>query len=188
MEYQQALAVTTEVFRLYELHGAADYIGEPVSQLEHMCQAAQLAELAGCRDEVVLAAFFHDIGHLCAANAASMNGYGAVDHEGLGAAYLEEKGFPSSLAQLVGSHVEAKRYLTYRFPSYYEQLSVASRETLALQGGPMTAGEALVFESHPLYTDMVLLREWDDQAKETDIPLPDLARYKEMAIRVLTQK
>ena len=52
----------------------------------------------------------------------------------------------------------------------------------------MTAGEALVFESHPLYTDMVLLREWDDQAKETDIPLPDLARYKEMAIRVLTQK
>ena len=59
-------AIVKEVFSLYEKHGDEDYIGEPVSQLEHMSQAALLAEEEGYDDEVILAAFFHDIGHLCA--------------------------------------------------------------------------------------------------------------------------
>ena len=58
--------IVNEIFALYEKHGDEDYIGEPVSQLEHMSQAAALAEEEGYDDEVVLAAFFHDIGHLCA--------------------------------------------------------------------------------------------------------------------------
>jgi hypothetical protein len=58
--------VVEKVFSLYDKHGNEDYIGEPVSQLEHMSQAAALAEAEGYEDEVVLAAFFHDIGHLCA--------------------------------------------------------------------------------------------------------------------------
>jgi len=33
--------VIAEVFGLYEQHGTADYIGEAISQLEHMSQAAQ---------------------------------------------------------------------------------------------------------------------------------------------------
>ena len=36
--------IVDEVFSLYELHGDEDYIGEPVSQLEHMSQAAALAK------------------------------------------------------------------------------------------------------------------------------------------------
>lgn len=39
MNPEQAIA---QVFGLYEQHGTADYIGEPVSQLEHMSQAARL--------------------------------------------------------------------------------------------------------------------------------------------------
>ena len=35
--------VIAEVFGLYERFGDSDYIGEPVSQIEHMSQAAQLA-------------------------------------------------------------------------------------------------------------------------------------------------
>ena len=35
--------VVSEIFALYQRHGDEDYIGEPVSQLEHMSQAAQLA-------------------------------------------------------------------------------------------------------------------------------------------------
>lgn len=65
-----------QVFGLYEQHGTADYIGEPVSQIEHMSQAAQLAMAEGFDDEVVLAAFFHDIGHLCGQGGANMGGYG----------------------------------------------------------------------------------------------------------------
>ena len=41
-----------------------DSYGESVTQLEHMVQSAQLAEQEGYDEEVVMAAFFHDIGHL----------------------------------------------------------------------------------------------------------------------------
>src|SRR5271154_271545 len=117
--------IVDEIFALYEEHGGEDYIGEPVSQLEHMSQAAALAEEEGFEDEVVLAAFFHDIGHLCASSetAKSMDGFGNVDHEKLGADYLRERGFSERLAALVESHVVAKRYLTYKYPEYYNQLS-----------------------------------------------------------------
>ena len=55
MNADQARIVVNEIFPLYESYGAADYIGEPVSQIEHMCQAAQLAKAEGYDDEVILA-------------------------------------------------------------------------------------------------------------------------------------
>ncbi|KXK68857.1 phosphohydrolase, partial [Pseudomonas monteilii] len=69
--------IIDSTFALYERHGSDDYIGEAITQLEHMSQAAQLAIAEGFDDEVVLAAFFHDIGHLCGGDA-SMGGYGVV--------------------------------------------------------------------------------------------------------------
>src|SRR5215475_10589157 len=102
MNADQARIVVNEIFSLYENYGAADYIGEPVSQLEHMCQCAQLAEAEGYNDEVILAAFFHDIGHLCEhiMTVSYMNEYGVADHEKLGAEYLRRKGFSETIASL----------------------------------------------------------------------------------------
>ena len=40
------------IFRLYELHGSEDYLGEAVSQTQHMVQCAMLAEAEGCSNEV----------------------------------------------------------------------------------------------------------------------------------------
>jgi len=102
--------IVDEVFTLYEKFGDADYIGEPVSQLEHMSQAAQLAMEEGFDDEVVLAAFFHDIGHICVMQdeSNSMDGYGVKSHEKIGADYLRHKGFPARVAKLVENHVQAK--------------------------------------------------------------------------------
>jgi phosphonate degradation associated HDIG domain protein len=176
--------IVDEVFALYEKHGDEDYIGEPVSQLEHMSQAAALAEEEGFEDEVVLAAFFHDIGHLCATNeeAASMDGFGAMDHEKLGANYLRNKGFSERIATMVQSHVVAKRYLTYKYPEYYNQLSDASKATLEFQGGRMSAKEAIDFEQNPDAELFVRLRYWDDKAKETNKPAPDISHLKLLAI------
>ena len=53
-----------ELFNYYVKYGNYDYIGEPVSQVEHMVQAAMLAEKDGQSKDVILAALFHDIGHL----------------------------------------------------------------------------------------------------------------------------
>jgi phosphonate degradation associated HDIG domain protein len=177
-------AVVKEVFSLYEKFGDEDYIGEPVSQLEHMSQAAALAQAEGYDDEVILAAFFHDIGHLCADadEAESMDGMGNVDHEKLGADYLLERGFSERVANLVQGHVIAKRYLTYKFPEYYNRLSDASKGTLEFQGGVMTEDEAADFELNPDAELIVRLRYWDDIAKEMNVPVNNIDYLKSIAL------
>jgi 2-amino-1-hydroxyethylphosphonate dioxygenase (glycine-forming) len=174
-----------EVFGLYERFGDSDYIGEPVSQIEHMSQAAQLAMAEGFDDEVVLAAFFHDIGHICGQDAENMGGFGMVGHERLGADYLRRAGFSERLARLVEYHVQAKRYLTCKEPGYYERLSEASRRTLEYQGGVMSAEEARAFEQDPLCAVSLSLRHWDEQAKELRVPVMDLQVLKDKAVRLL---
>ena len=177
--------VIAEVFGLYERFGDSDYIGEPVSQIEHMSQAAQCALAEGFDDEVVLAAFFHDIGHICSEDAENMGGFGVVSHERLGADYLRSAGFSERMARLVEYHVQAKRYLTLREPGYYERLSEASRRTLEYQGGVMTQTEAEAFEKDPLCAVSLRMRHWDEQAKEMHVPVIDLAVLKDKASRLL---
>ena len=187
MTPEKAQIAVNEVFDLYEKFGSEDYIGEPVSQVEHMCQAAQLAEEEGYDDEVILGAFFHDIGHLCEhiKQVEQMDGYGVVDHEKLGREFLEEKGFSAKVSKLVESHVQAKRFLTFKYPDYFSKLSEASRMTLAKQGGVMTEQEAAAFEADEFHTIYIKLREWDDKAKEMNVPLPSLEKYKAIALNHL---
>jgi phosphonate degradation associated HDIG domain protein len=187
MTTEHAREITDEIMSLYEEHGGAEYAGEKVTQLEHMAQAAQLAEAQGYDEEVVLAAFLHDIGHISeAANGDNeMDGFGIKDHEELGAEFLREKGFSKKITRLVESHVEAKRYLTYKDPAYYANLSDASKRTLEYQGGPMTAEEAGAFEQYPLFDLIIRMRNWDEQAKIEHQPLPDLGHFREMMLHHL---
>ncbi len=179
-----------EVFALYEKFGHADYIGEPVSQLEHMSQSAQLAMKEGYDDEVILAAFFHDIGHICVMNHSenSMSGLGVKSHEKIGAGYLRTKGFPEKVAKLVESHVQAKRYLTFKHPEYFNSLSEASKITLGFQGGVMTIEEADTFEKDLLFETSIRMRKWDELAKETEVPILDLSVLKEKAVSILSKQ
>lgn len=181
MNHQQ---IVEEVFELYEKYGQEDYIGEPVSQIEHMSQSAQLAIEGGYDDEVILAAFFHDIGHICLMDQPkeSMGGYGVIRHEKIGADFLRQKGFSEKIARLVENHVQAKRYLTFRKPVYYEQLSEASKQTLEFQGGKMSRVEAEAFEKEEWFELSIQLRKWDELAKETGLPPIDLDILKKKAL------
>jgi 2-amino-1-hydroxyethylphosphonate dioxygenase (glycine-forming) len=155
-----------------------DYIGEPVTQLEHALQCAALARAANAPADEILAALFHDIGHLVApAGSAEMDGLGIVDHEDIGAAWLAALGFHDSVCELVRSHVQAKRYLTLRKPGYAARMSEASRGTLAFQGGPMSEAEAERFERDPLFAAKVRLRSWDEAAKHEGKEVDALASY-----------
>jgi 2-amino-1-hydroxyethylphosphonate dioxygenase (glycine-forming) len=180
-------AIVHEIFELYDRFGSENYSGEEVSQLEHMSQAAQLAMKDGFDDEVVLAAFFHDIGHICVKlnSANSMGGYGVINHEKAGADFLHDMGFPERVVSLVGNHVKAKRYLTYKYPSYYASLSNASRKTLEYQGGRMSVNEADEFEHDPLFSESIALRKWDELAKEKAVPVIEIEKLKQIAVRVL---
>lgn len=190
MNSQQATSIATEIIALYEHHGGSAYAGEKVTQLEHMVQAAQLAEQQGFDEEVILAAFLHDIGHICvsAAGDNEMDGFGIMDHEEVGGSFLQERGFSKRLIRLVEAHVEAKRYLTWKSPAYYEQLSEASKRTLEFQGGRMTDDEAHAFEQYPLFDLIIRMRMWDEEAKVEGLPVPDLKKYHGMIVRHLAKE
>ena len=177
------------LFKFYEAFGDVDYIGEPVTQREHMQQAAWLARHAGADEALILSAFFHDLGHLCAdSDVPQMDGLGVVDHEQIGADYLLGCGFSERVAAGVASHVAAKRYLCCRKPGYYDKLSEASKGTLKFQGGPMLEEEAQAFEADPHYKDFLRLRSWDEAAKKIDGPIIELEELKAMAQRHLQQQ
>ena len=179
-----------EVFALFAQHGTSNYIGEQISQWEHACQAAMIARWEGYDDEVILAALLHDIGHLCSLNGnyPQMAGYGTMEHEKLGAEYLRIRGFSPKVTQLVESHVAAKRYLCFAQPDYYNNLSEASKNTLAFQGGPMTQSEAKQMEQNPLFTTIIRMRSWDEMAKEEHLALPDVSVFRELAQKHLLQQ
>jgi phosphonate degradation associated HDIG domain protein len=190
MSPMKAEQISDEIIHLYTLYGEEEYAGEKVSQLEHMVQAAQLARAQGFDDEVVLAAFLHDIGHIAEKQNAgnSMGRFGIKDHEAIGASFLSERGFSPRLTRLVGSHVSAKRYLTLREPGYYDQLSEASKNTLAFQGGPMPEEEANLFELDPLFREIVQMRRWDEEAKIEHQPMPPISLFKELIYQHLVSQ
>jgi len=187
MNPDEIAAITKEIINLYKHFGKSDYIGEKVSQIQHMTQCAMLAENEGYDDEVILAAFLHDIGHLLENKMPvnRMNDFGVVDHERIGYEYLLRCGFSSRIAKSVEAHVSAKRYLTYKFPDYYDQLSEASKATLEFQGGKMNESEALEFEQNDDYLLFVAIRKWDDLAKNPELPTPSLDKYADLIYKHL---
>ena len=174
---------------LFELLAQAKergYIGEPISQLEHALQSAKIAIDGHGSEALILAALFHDIGHLCAPkNAPCMDEFGIDNHHGVGAEYLRTIGFSDTIATLVKSHVDGKRYLVAKNANYLEALSPASQETLRRQGGPMSKSEMQSFERHPLFQEILQLRTCDDRAKRVNLEVPSLESYHEMAKRNL---
>ena len=149
--------------RLFMLRGDLPY-GERVSQREHAQQCAELALAAGASDALITAALLHDVGHLLSTTAVDER---KVDdrHEHVGAKFLA-RWFVDDVTRPIALHVEAKRYLCLVEPSYRQQLSPASIDSLALQGGVMNASEARAFQGLAGAEEAVLLRRWDEAAKQ----------------------
>ena len=75
-----------------------------------------------------------------------------------------------------------------RDPSYHDKLSLASKGTLINQGGPMSSQEASLFEKHPDFKALLQMRQWDDQAKNKDIPVHSNDCHKELCRDILLSK
>ena len=89
---------------LFEQHAEANYIGEPVSIMEHSWQAYSLAREAGESEEACVACLLHDIGHMLGLEAgfpAGMKGCGTLDHEGIAADFLKGLGTSTCYVLLV---------------------------------------------------------------------------------------
>jgi len=174
--------IIQEIITLYQTFGNHDYIGEKITQMEHAMQCLQLAEEETDDLEVILAAFFHDIGHLIEISNQDkqMGTWGVVDHEEVGKKYLLSKGFSEKVSDLVANHVKAKRYLVTVYPEYYQKLSEASKETLKYQNGFMTPEEVENFKKDPLFDLSLKIRGFDDQGKEVNAKIKPLSYLEEL--------
>lgn len=197
------------IIDLLNKYGQGDYIGEPISQIEHSLQCANLAAQSSADSESVVAALLHDIGQFIPEMEAekimgglkvqdmrqnktilpgskTSDSVGRVSHETLGARYLLALGFSRKIAELVEAHVPAKRYLCATEEGYYDTLSDASKESLRFQGGPMNSGEVRQWEDDQGAQEKASLRRWDDGAKVVGLEVPGLETYRLLLERVLS--
>jgi gamma-butyrobetaine dioxygenase len=165
------------IAELFASEGAADYLGEPVTQAQHMLQAAALAERAAAAPALVAAALLHDIGHITG-TATGRDLMRGTDnrHSEQGADWLAQW-FSLDVTEPVRLHVDAKRYLCAAEPAYLALLSPASVYTLGVQGGPMETAEAAHFKANPFALDACQVRRWDDATKDPGALTPPFAHF-----------
>ncbi len=162
---------------LFASEGAADYLGEAVTQATHMLQAAALAEQAGAAPALIAAALLHDVGHFAdTVTGRDLTAGSDNRHSHQGANWLAQW-FGPEVTEPVRMHVDAKRYLCAVEAGYFDKLSPASVYTLGVQGGPMHEDEAAQFAASPFAAAACQLRRWDDEAKVPDAPTPEFERF-----------
>lgn len=166
MKIQNIDESIAKIKHLYTVYGEHRY-EEKCTQLQHAEQCGTLALERGFGEEVALAAFLHDIGHFIAdeENRPEHSAYGYPEHDQLGANYLIQLGFSNKISELVGQHVQVKRYLALTRKNYLENLSHASTFTLKQQGGPMSTAEADNYATTPHLKEIIQLRDIDDSGK-----------------------
>lgn len=162
---------------LFAEAGGEKYLGEAVTLRDHALQCAFFAADAGAKPPLIAAALLHDVAHLLLGSAQTV----AEDdtdthHESVGCLWLAQY-FGPEVVEPVRLHVDAKRYLCTVDPDYFEVLSAASLQSLALQGGAMTEEEVTTFELQAFARDAVRLRRWDDQAKTPELEVPGVEYY-----------
>src|ERR1700693_6203545 len=121
------MALNLEDIRtLFEQYGELAYSGEPVSQLEHALQTAQLAEQNGASDTLIAAALLHDLGHLLSPRAQAFDTptEKAIEdlHQYQALPFLRPN-FPDAVLEPIRLHVDAKRCLCAIDSGYFERLS-----------------------------------------------------------------
>lgn len=174
-----------QLFDLFAERGLRHY-GEGVSQLDHALQTAHHARRDGASAALITAALLHDVGHLLQRLGEDAADRGLDDqHEKIGAHYLA-RAFGPAVTEPVLWHVDAKRYLAAFEPGYLETLSGASLQSLALQGGPMTAAEAQAFLDRPQAADAIRLRRYDEMGKVVGIEIEPLDAYRPLVLSQAT--
>jgi phosphonate degradation associated HDIG domain protein len=170
------VAELTDLFtRLGDLH-----YGEGVSQLEHALQTAHHAKADDAPPALVAAALLHDVGHMMqkAGEDAADRGID-TRHEHISAGYLA-RAFGPEVIEPIRLHVAAKRYRVAIDPAYHERLSKASLQSLALQGGPMSADEIDAFLADPAAQAALRLRGYDEAGKAPEAEVAGFETYQDL--------
>eukprot|EP00941_MAST-03F_sp_MAST-3F-sp1_P005989 g5989.t1 len=176
--------------------------GEGLTMLEHAEQAAEIARLEGENNSAILAALCHDVGNSPQARAQWVaagneepelmispadNSIGYRHHALIGGSFLESLGFSEEIANAARLHVSAKRALVGMDPEYMNELSQASIDTLAQQGGPLAGDDLKEFLATPGAETALRLRRYDDLGKVPGDVVPPLESYRDMIVEHLME-
>jgi predicted HD phosphohydrolase len=107
-----------------------------------------------------------------------------LEHEVVGQNWLERY-FQPAVTLPVLYHVAAKRYWTCIDQAYYDGLSISSKRSLEVQGGPFTPEEAEEFIALEGAQDAAALRLWDDKGKKKGMETPPLEYFKPYVMKCL---
>lgn len=142
------------------------------TELDHGLQtAAILSERIPDDLELLVAGLVHDLAH-------PWDGPGQPRHASMGAIAVRDL-LGDRVADLILSHVPAKRYLVATRVEYASMLSPDSVMTLKAQGGPMNEDEISTFEASDDVRAKVELRMADDAAKIPGRVVPPLSMYED---------
>ena len=161
----------SDIETLFAANGDRMYTGEPVTQLEHALQSADAAERDGASQELVMAAFLHDLGHLINDQGETPTLRGIDDrHEYFALPFLRALSPTAVLAADPSAcRCEALPVCPRRRPD--RPARVLGELVGRFEAQPRTAGrhfhdaEADAFIAKPYAADAVRLRLWDDLAK-----------------------
>lgn len=162
-------------------------VGSRLTAADHARQAAAFALAAGSPDALVVAALFHDIGHLLLGPGSALRASAEPAHEVVGADFLA-RWFDQKVTAPVRLHVAAKRYQSAVDPYYDATLTAASARSLIIQGGAMSPDELARFVVEPGGADAIELRRWDDLAHHGGAPSPSLDVYQQLVEDLLSRR
>lgn len=165
------------IIHLFAEKGSQLYGAEAISQLEHALQCANLAEKSSQNHELITACLLHDLGHLIHDLGDNPANQGIDDQHEYRAIPLLSQIFSKAVTEPIRLHVIAKRYLCSVDSEYWDSLSAASKRSLELQGGIFSPEQAAKFIQQPYAQHAVQLRIYDDKAKMTNLPTPDLNHF-----------
>lgn len=136
------------------------------SATDHALRAAEFAQMDGGDDETIVAALLHDCGHLLAHSMPKL-GWApdkAMRHGLLGDKWLRQLGFSDTVTSLIAHQSNARRYLCFKQKGYLDSLNEDSKNALLLFGGPMSCGEAAIFEGADGFKKVIRLKQICDEA------------------------
>ena len=170
--------IVDEIINKYKTNNSL-YIGEKITISNHMIQTAMLAEKDNSPKSLVCSCLLHDYGHFIIENpdilvSKLLDG----KHEYLAFKFLN-KYFKPDIVEPIKLHVQAKRYLC-RDNSYFNLLSKASKISLKLQGGILNDDESKEFKKKKYFKNSILVRKFDESAKQTNIKMKSIDSYKSL--------
>jgi len=157
--------------------GAAVRDEPELDGLAHALQCGAILRAEHPEDpELAVAGLVHDI-----ADIAYPDDH--TDHDRRGATLVEPL-LGARVAQLVGAHVLAKRYLVATEPAYREGLSARSVETLAVQGDALAGSDLAALADNPDLAAILDLRRADERAKDPTARVPGLDAWRTILLEV----